>query len=652
MDILATEASTLTIGRLRAEYLLSAEHTSPARIKAQLDTVLTHSLSQMLTMLTARWDAASDTRVLLVRRLTITVDVNTTWERDVVARNWAVQLLHSLEAIRASTHTDENIAWFADRSAYLAHFLQDAADGNAWSKWYYAPFDGLRLLPTSATLRTALCFQPALGRAALLQLNDLAKVLQVLTAQDARRIIEKLDTDAEGKDEESCLQAIWEVWDRAELGPLQVGDEWLNVLKLYLSTVKNYGELAGETLKITARALLRLVRRAISASASTFETILNACTHGDLSALYLTAGSGDAEVMLPLMRCSPDQLRTIGQSLHHRYTDQGLDTTVAISERRYTSFGNLFLLLPILDDLPLEQAADGWPDAGDTSAVALLRLLLLMKCCGQTHAHRVFSDPLVRDLMGVGAALSVGNVAQWARGISPKKRASFLHAISAWQQERDAVDGQTLILGRAALPGSSVAVLLDCSRGMWLDAHGFQQNRSDRLIERLHAQLVQWAQAETLLLSEEMFIEPLRLAYPSLHKEALHSAFTLERAEEDQVLQEVLRRFDQLSSELSYLATPQAFGLSRPLDLALSVAAQNIMRMFAWRLPGFARSSLPYISSNFLSVTASLEDEDERRVVRLGEPPLHFILNLSGMNRSTYRISWLDSRPFALFREE
>ncbi len=94
------------------------------------------------------------------------------------------------------------------------------------------------------------------------------------------------------------------------------------------------------------------------------------------------------------------------------------------------------------------------------------------------------------------------------------------------------------------------------------------------------------------------------------------------------------------------------FGLSRPLDLALSVAAQNIMRMFAWRLPGFARSSLPYLSSNFLSIRASLEDEDERRVVRLEESPLHFILNLSGMNCSTYRISWLDSRPFALFREE
>ncbi len=242
--------------------------------------------------------------------------------------------------------------------------------------------------------------------------------------------------------------------------------------KLYLSTVKDYDELAGETLKITALALLRLVRRAISASASTFETILTAFMHADVSALYLAAGGGDAETMMPLKRCPPGQLQAIAQSpalplyrSRGRYDHSNKRTQIYF-------FRQPLLLLPVLNDLPLEQAADGWPAAEDTSAAALLRLLLLMKCCGQTHAHRVFSDPLVRVLMGVDAALSVRNVAQWARGISLKKRASFLHAISAWQQERDALDGQTLILGRAALPGLPVAVLLDCSRGMWLEAHG------------------------------------------------------------------------------------------------------------------------------------------------------------------------------------
>ena len=33
-------------------------------------------------------------------------------------------------------------------------------------------------------------------------------------------------------------------------------------------------------------------------------------------------------------------------------------------------------------------------------------------------------------------------------------------------------------------------------------------------------------------------------------------------------------------------------------------------------------------------------------------PPLHLILNMTGMTRQIYRLSWLDERPFALFQEE
>jgi len=38
--------------------------------------------------------------------------------------------------------------------------------------------------------------------------------------------------------------------------------------------------------------------------------------------------------------------------------------------------------------------------------------------------------------------------------------------------------------------------------------------------------------------------------------------------------------------------------------------------------------------------------------VRLGRPPLHLILTMTGMLRKVYRLSWLDDRPFALFPED
>src|SRR5262249_19796639 len=100
-----------------------------------------------------------------------------------------------------------------------------------------------------------------------------------------------------------------------------------------------------------------------------------------------------------------------------------------------------------------------------------------------------------------------------------------------------------------------------------------------------------------------------------------------------------------------HLALPASFGVGRPFDLSLSVAAQHLLRTFAWRLPGFAESNLPYLSRNFLEFAGSLEEEPARRVVRVGRPPLHLVLGMTGAMRQTYRLSWLDERPLALFQE-
>ena len=114
----------------------------------------------------------------------------------------------------------------------------------------------------------------------------------------------------------------------------------------------------------------------------------------------------------------------------------------------------------------------------------------------------------------------------------------------------------------------------------------------------------------------------------------------------------IVARLDKLSDELEFLRPPASFKIARPLDLALSIAAEHLLRGLAWRLPGFAGSNLPYLSHNFLEFAASVEEEPTRRVVRLARPPLHLILNMTGMIRQSYRLSWLDERPFALFQGE
>jgi hypothetical protein len=74
-----------------------------------------------------------------------------------------------------------------------------------------------------------------------------------------------------------------------------------------------------------------------------------------------------------------------------------------------------------------------------------------------------------------------------------------------------------------------------------------------------------------------------------------------------------------------------------------------VLRNFAWKLPGFALSSLPHLFANFLDCSAAVE-ASELCVVRLGRAPLHLILGMAGLNRRSYQLSWME-RPCAVFPE-
>jgi hypothetical protein len=114
----------------------------------------------------------------------------------------------------------------------------------------------------------------------------------------------------------------------------------------------------------------------------------------------------------------------------------------------------------------------------------------------------------------------------------------------------------------------------------------------------------------------------------------------------------LVARLDKIPGDLDHLALPPALGIDRALDATLTVAAQHVLRAFAYRLRGFAGSNLPYLWHNFLDFRATFEEDAQRRIIRLGRPPLDLIFSRAGMTRQTYRVGWLDGRPLDLFQEE
>jgi hypothetical protein len=339
------------------------------------------------------------------------------------------------------------------------------------------------------------------------------------------------------------------MWEVARDQPLRFEDELGESLALYVRVCRARADLAGRALANGAIALVRFERSAAMRDALERRTLVNAFAGGSLADLHAIVGASDAEVMGPLLRCAPCWLRDAGAA--HQWNARADLAGDSTPVPRHTAFGGIFLLLPLLSDLPLAAATRGWPDLDGSPAIAMVRLLLLAKCCGRQHAGRALLDPVVRDVAGIAAAFAIEDLHGWQAAVTSAQLKRFVREVAGSPACRD-----------AATPRGNRR---DCARSL------------------------AW------------------------------------------------------SSSLCPV---------RALDRALSVAACAVMRAFAWRLPGFAESSMPFLHHNFLDFAATMHEEPGRRVVRVGRPPLHLVLGLTGMTRATYRVGWLDDRPFAIFQDE
>jgi hypothetical protein len=550
-----TVKDSLHIGRFTSQYIISSEHPAPEQVKSSLDEAAQESLSYALSSFLANCFDEGDAAVWIIRRLELDVGVNAAWDRDTLTRQWSAQIARSLVAEMGGGTDGQNALRFEDRSDYVAHFLEDVAEGCAWSKWYYRSFDGLRMLPVSAALRTILCEDAGRGLEVLLRLSSagFSAVLRALTEQDTRTVLLSIAAAGRRSGEAECLESVCSVLAGGD-DVMPDEKEGTAALNIYLRVCRRQGQLSGATLKDVVLSVVRLAGLLLSASAAHRDGIIEAVTNGNAAALYERMSAGDAEALAPLTRCPAELVLETVAVIAARCPGAERpqpDSVAAVGPVRDTRFGGIFLLLPLLAEFPLEEAARGWPEGEVVSTVPLLRILIISKCFGQSQAFRVFTDPLVRDLTGNTPRLSLSSLSDWQEKITGKDIEQFSRTVGVWAQER-----------------------------------GFEQE--------------------------------------ILTPESLPDFFCL----------------------------PAQFHLSHHLDFAVSLGAQAVLTSFARRLPGFSKSGPEHLLRNFLDFTATLEEEAERRVVRLGKPPLNIILNMTGMGRGAYRIGWLDERPFALFQED
>ena len=639
----------LHIHRLNAHYLLPADHPHPERLKARLDELARDALPSALARLVEPW-AREKPGLCFIRQLTLPLAVNAAWEAEQVASQWAGQITRRL--VMAFTTAGEDMVYFPDRAAYLARFLVDLAEGTAWGRWYYRTFEGLRALPTSTAIRTALSETPEDGLNALLSMDSrqAARVIDSMSQADAFRALQAMQRLGNGKDEAASLVALWQAWDTT-LSHAQAGaaSEAQAAFKLFLGTARARPELAGASLVRCALALLRLARLLNQGSRQGRQKLLHALQNGDKAALFLEAGTGDASVLQPLLVATSEWLATVGGRLtEHQQLDFYPDTTPG--QLRGTLLGGLFLLLPFLDEFPVEQATAGWPSLDGLPPARLMRLLLSMKCLGREHAWAALHDPLLRDLLGIPPEVTPRRLKRWQFHLPPARLDSLLALNQDWHVQTGALSSRLRLLISLSRRGHRLGLVASLPRGTWLFAAPYRQNQPEIYLEKARPYLL--SDEPSLIMAHSTFSTIAQETLPGIQVSALSQAAIAQTAQEEPAVAELAARIVQLPQDLDYLSLPPALRGPPRLDLALSVVAQGILRAFAWRLPGFAHSSLPYLFTNFLDFPASLEEEPARRIVRLGRPPLNLILNVTGLARRAYRLSWLDERPISLFQED
>ena len=434
------EHRAITVDRFVSHYLIDRSHPAAHGLGRRLDDVIETQLPEILATTLASMLDRSGRDIWLIRRLDVELDLDVASVPTTLARHWAAHIATALFHAMQSAGSD--VVHFASPAAQLARFLQDLAEGSVWQKWYHRPFEGLRALPVSSAVRTALLARPDVGLAALLSLPwpGRAHIVEQLTAIDARRCGRGLATRS-GRptvDLDAVYAALLATLRQRPPELFAAGAVWPAALTLFLRVVGDRPEARAPELADLTAAVVTLARcyrrHAVrEGQANQSSTALQAALHeGSISALTDAVPPSDLQLLAPLLSGPPGRRQQLSRAVRAAETASsaagGLPATERV--RRYTDFGGLFMLLPLLQDMPWSDACSDWPDLGGCTATSVARYLCLIKVVGQARLLRAFRDPLWRDIAGIAPSVQTASTAAWLTGLTGAQLEQFAAVVA------------------------------------------------------------------------------------------------------------------------------------------------------------------------------------------------------------------------------
>lgn len=591
----------LTVHRHAARYRLTG--AAPAVTRSTLDRALGQELSTALDAALAA--AALPEGCWLVRRLDARICVAPGWSPGRVAAELAREVARALTTALGADADRGDVLWFPDRAALLGRYLTDLCAHRAAGRWEYAQFAACSG-PSAAVLALADTEPAELLRALTgLPEEDRHAVLSRLEPGAAATVLRRLAaTDPPGPDPAGEVVAAL---TRLLAGSRLPRTGRAAALALYVEAAAR-GLRPTALLAARARELAGLVTllRARPAAAAL------AVARGDWSAL----GAAGAAAAAALAGWPSEPRRAAARALLADASGGPVGTPP--SGTVHTPLGGMFLLLPLLEELPWEAATRTWPGLDGVPAGHLARFLALIAALGRHRAATAAQDGVLRLALGIPPTVDAAAVSAWSARVSAADAAAFRRACVAAHR----ADGR--VNGSVAVSAAGERVLaVDAARGLWLAAAPAAPRAVRALADTVGADLA---------------------GAPAVSGTEPWIAACLPAARQAPVDPHPPRR---LADQLAYATVGRPFALSPPLGEAVTLAGQALLRDLAWRLPGFSRSTLPYLSANVLSCEASV-DLGEEIVVHLGAPPLHVVVALAGLDRRRFRLPATGERTWTL----
>lgn len=570
---------TIAIRDWRNEIVVPRDHPAPERVRDDIDGTSPHIATALAEGMSA-YVGRKAGQVILIRDLVFDCNVDMRCDRRTLARALAyrcgIALTHAIES------SGSGVVRFASRAAFVARFVEDVASGRAWGQWYYASFEGIRVLPSSAAIRSALVDDPATGRAALALIPRAAwpALARTLGSDDAARILDAL-APVKDAPHEAISEARWIAALGAAPTATTPAPPHVIALMLYAHALLDAGPGNGADAfaALTLAAMLAMVR-------GEHRSAVEALQRGDLTELARFEPAV-ASVLAPHFGGSHTQaLRSLVREARSALAPGRTSAAKPGNEsKRLAPFAGLGLLLGEIDGLLDDMIVTAFAPLKSFPVRGLAALGALAFAAGGEHAHFVWHDPSWREFLDIDRAL------QWSE---------YANALAAAEPRvaRDALDA----LAKAAashLRGERVATAVradrvslgcdvDASNGLWLQLRTRNRGREHRQMDVSHAFGARLAAAR--------------------------------RARAD------WRALDT-----------GAFGAALRIDWRLFFAAfaQVALRRLAQRVPGLRNASLPYLRANLIDAGGeSSRLAPHHWCWRVKRPPLHVLLTLSGIARS------------------